>query len=161
MGSPGLNEKEEMTMARERIRLIPEEEQTEVMIRRSIETGEINQENFSQLPPEEQKLVSKVLFEIASEKVNPTIGASVLEFILFAFIRLANKKLNGMSLTAEDVEVEQSLQRILDMHQITDGKTPKKDWLFDYMKYAEEHAGEFLKNRQEHVERKKRVIGKV
>jgi hypothetical protein len=148
-------------MARERISLVPEEVKTESTIRAQILNGEITPEVFATLSAEEQSLVNKVLFQIASEKVNPNVGASVLEFVLFSFMRIATKKMNGLSLTAEDQEIEASLNRIMGLHEITDSQTPKGNWMFDYLSYAEEKAAEILRNRMEHVTRKIHTIGQV
>jgi len=148
-------------MARERFTLVTDEVKREEDIRRQIETGEMNPEVYATLSEDEKTAVSNVLFEMSSEKIEPNQGTSALEFILFGFMRIANKKLSGMSLTAEDQEVEDALKVILGNHQITDGTTPKQDWLFDYMGYAQVKSAEFLQNRAEHINRKKNTIGEV
>jgi hypothetical protein len=148
-------------MARQRFSLVPDEVKQELVLESKIRNGEINPENFHQLTPEEQKKVHEILFKIASDKVNPNIGASVLEFVVFAFMRIMNKKVNGLALTAEDLEIKKSLDRIMEMHQITNDNISKQDWYFDYMAYAEEKAQAILQNREEHVNRKRQVIGEV
>lgn len=148
-------------MARERIALVADEVKREDDIRRQIETGEMNPEVYATLSDDEKTAVSNILFEMSSEKIEPNQGTSALEFILFAFMRITNKKLAGMSLTAEDQEVEDALQTILGNHQITDDTTPKADWLFDYMSYAQAKSAEFLQNRAEHIDRKKSTIGVI
>jgi hypothetical protein len=147
-------------MARQRITLVPDEVKQETNLREQILTGEMTPEVFATLSPEEQAKVNEVLFKIASEKVDPNKGASALEFILFAFMRLVNKKLNNLSLNQEDLEVQDALNQILAMHEITN-ETPKANWLFDYMSYAQAKAQEFLENRREHVQRKLSTIGEV
>jgi hypothetical protein len=147
-------------MARERISLVPDEVKREQVLKQQLLDGEMTPEVFQTLDPEEQGLINEILFKISSEKIEPNQGISALEFILMSFIRITNKKVNGMSLTAEDQAVEDSLNRILAMHEITN-ETPKASWLFDYMAYAEYKSQEFLNNRKEHVERKKKTIGEV
>jgi hypothetical protein len=148
-------------MARQRFSLIPEDTKQEVILESKIRNGEIHADNFHELDPEEQKLVQKILFKMASEKVEPNIGASCLEFVLFAFMRLMHKQWNGIPFNEDDKAIQESLQRIMNMHQITNYQIPKQDWFFDYMAYAEEKAREILKNREEHVQRKLQVIGEV
>jgi hypothetical protein len=148
-------------MARQRFSLVPDEVKQELILESKIRNGEINPDNFHQLTPEEQKKVQEILFRIASDKVNPNIGASTLEFVVFAFMRIAYKQLKGLALTAEDQEIKESLERIMQMHQITNDNISKQDWYFDYMKYAEEKAQAILKNREEHIERKRQIMGYV
>lgn len=148
-------------MARELISLVPDKERYELTLEARVLSGEITAENFNELPEEEQKYVNSILFKMASDQIEPNQGTSAIEFILFAFMRITNKKVNGIGLTAEDREIEEGLNRILQSHQITNSQTFKKDWLFDYMQYAEVKSTEFLKNRLEHIERKKQVTGKA
>jgi|SRR5579875_1461117 len=148
-------------MARQRFSLVPDEVKQEAEIRSKIESGEINPEVYASMPVDQQAIVNNILFKIASEKVEPNQGTSALEFVLFAFMRIMNKKVNGISLTAEDQEISDALDQILSLHQITDGQTPKSEWLFDYMGYAYVKAKEFLENRKEHIQRKEQVMGTV
>lgn len=148
-------------MARERISLVPEEVKKEVTLESRIRSGEINAENFSHLSPEEQSQVNSILFKMASSKIDPNQGASALEFVLFGFIRIMNKKVNGLALTEDEKEIEASLGRITGMHEMTNSAVAKADWLFDYMQYAEVKSAEFLQNRKEHIERKTQVTGKA
>ncbi|MCY8466572.1 hypothetical protein [Bacillus atrophaeus] len=148
-------------MARERIALVPEEVKKETTLELQIRSGELDTKKYADLSEEEQKKVREILFRIASEKVDPHQGNSVLEFILFGFIRLMNKKVKGLSLTQEDKKIEERLNRILDMHDITNKEKLRSEWLFDYMDYAEKKSEEILQNRQEHVFRKTRITGKA
>jgi hypothetical protein len=148
-------------MARTRMSLISEEAQQEAILEQKIRTGELHADNFNQLSPEDQEKVNIILFKIASETINPNKGASVLEFVLFAYMRLMNKKMNGEYLNSEDVGIQDSLNRILAEHEITNTNIYRADWLFDYMDYAEYQAQEILKNRKEHIERKKSVTGQI
>ena len=148
-------------MAVQRFNLLPEEEQKKEDLVSKIKRGEINPDNFSELPEGEQEKVNDILFDMASSQIDSNEGASTLEFILMSFIRIAYKKMNNVSLNSEDVKVEESLRRILNMHQITNEKVAMKDWLFDYMSYAEYKTAQFLQNREEHIERKKNVTGEV
>lgn len=148
-------------MARERISLVPEEVKKEVTLESRIRSGEINAENFSLLSPEEQSQVNSILFKMASSKIDPNQGASALEFVLFGFIRIMNKKVNGLALTEDEKEIEASLDRITGMHEMTNPEVAKADWLFDYMQYAEVKSAEFLQNRKEHIDRKTQVTGKA
>lgn len=148
-------------MPRQRISLVPEEVKQEKTIEAKIQSGEINATNFSTLTLEEQAQVNKILFNMASKKVVPNQGASALEFTLFAFMRIMTKKMNGMSLTADEKEIETGLNNIMNLHEITNTNLAKSDWLFDYMAYAEAKAVEILANREEHITRKQQVTGQV
>jgi hypothetical protein len=148
-------------MARERISLVSDEVKQQQDLEARIRSGEINPETFAQLSPEHQLEVNNLLFKIASEKVEPNQGTSALEFILFGFMRIMNKKIHGMSLTEDEKNIEESLNRIMDAHQITNQSVEKSQWLFDYMAYAEVKSGEFLRNREEHIVRKQQVTGKA
>lgn len=148
-------------MARQRISLVNEEVKQELNLEAKIKSGEINAENFATLTADDQAKVNKTLFKMASDKINPNQGASVLEFTLFAFMRIMTKKVNGMSLTADEKEMETSLNNIMNLHEMTNTEVAKADWLFDYMGYAELKAGEILQNRKDHIARKQQVTGQV
>ena len=148
-------------MARQRISLVSDEVKQELDLESRIRSGEINPETFEQLSPEEQTQVNNLLFKMASEKVEPNQGTSALEFILFGFMRIMNKRVNGMSLTEEEKTIEESLQRIMNLHQITNVDVEKSQWLFDYMAYAEAKSAEFLRNREEHIARKQQITGQA
>jgi hypothetical protein len=150
-----------MIMARQRFSFVSDEVRQELTLEARIRSGEINAENFHELSPEEQAQVNAILFRIASDKVNPNQGASVLEFILMAHLRLMQKKLNGLALSPDEQAIEASLNRIMEMHEMTNPSIAKADWLFDYMEYAERKAEEILRNRKEHIERKRQVMGEV
>ncbi len=146
-------------MARQRISLVSDDIKQEVSIESRIRSGDINPDNFKDLSPEEQSQVNKILFKIASNGIEPNHGLSTLEFILFAFMRIMMKKINNLSLSADEKEIEKSLECIMNMHQITNAKVRKTDWMFDYMNYAEAKSNEFLNNRKDHIERKKKTTG--
>lgn len=148
-------------MARERYSLVSEDQKKALDLEARIRSGEINFENFSELSPSEQAEVNRLLFQIASEKIEPNTGASVLEFILFGFMRVISKKVKGMSLTEDEKHIEQSLNEIIDMHELSNGKVQKEDWLFDYMSYAKRNSEGILQNRKEHIDRKIQITGKV
>jgi hypothetical protein len=148
-------------MARQRISLVSEEVKSEATLESKIRSGEITADNFSELSAEEQAHVNGILFKMASEKINPNQGASAIEFTLFGFMRVMTKKIQGMSLTEDEKEIEAALNRIMGMHEITNDTVTKSDWLFDYMGYAESKAFEILGNRKEHIERKQQVTGKA
>lgn len=161
MGLRGFRKKGERIVARERIVLVPEEVKKETSLESKIRSGELDADKYASLPEEEQKKVLEILFKIASEKIDPHQGNSVLEFILFGFIRIINKKIKGLSLTQEDKKIEESLNNIFEMHDITNKNKLRSEWLFNYMSYAEKKSEEILRNRQEHVLRKTRVTGKA
>lgn len=148
-------------MARQRISLVPDEVKKQETLESRILSGEINASNFAELSPEDQKQVNQILFKMASEKVDPNVGVSSLEFLIFAFMRIANKKLNGIPLNSEDLIIQESLNQILEMHEITNDNISKENWLFDYMAYAVANAEQILENRKEHIQRKQQVTGKV
>jgi hypothetical protein len=148
-------------MARERISLISEEERSTITLEQQIRTGEMNPEVFSTLSQEEQTKVNGILFKMASEKVEPNQGTSALEFILFGFMRIMNKKITGLALSEDEKAIDESLNRIMNLHQITNEEVLKINWLFDYMGYAEMKSAEFLQNRKEHIERKAQITGNI
>lgn len=148
-------------MARERIQLVPDEILNKEALKQQLLTGEMTPEIFSTLLQPEKDQINEILFDIASEKVIPNVALSVLEFALFSFMRVMTKKMNNVSLTAEDQEIMRGLEDIMAVHEITDGVTPKANWQFDYLAYAQYNAQKFLENRKEHVERKKQTIGEV
>lgn len=148
-------------MARERISLVSDEVKQNLDLEARIRSGEINPDNFDLLSPEEQKNVNNLLFQMASKKIDPNQGASALEFILFGFMRIMMKKVNGLALSVDEKEIEASLNRIMNNHEITNQEVEKASWLFDYMGYAELKAYEFLQNRKEHIQRKTQVTGRV
>jgi len=148
-------------MARERISLVSDEIQKEEKIRNDINSGLITKDNYNNLSLEDQEKVNEILFEIAEENINLAQGVSAIEFVLFAYIRLSRKESKGLSLTAEDKLIEKELDEILDTHEITSRNVYKKDWLFDYLAYAQHAANKILQNRKEHIERKKSTTGKV
>lgn len=148
-------------MARQRISLISEEEKKEKTLKQRILEGNFTHEDFQKLSLEEQQKVNKILFDIASERVNPTIGASTLEFILFSFMRIMKKKTDNLPLNSEDLKVEEALETIMNMHQITNEHTSLDEWLFDYLAYAKKRTEEFLQNRKEHIQRKTQIMKKL
>ncbi|WP_067923557.1 hypothetical protein [Alicyclobacillus shizuokensis] len=147
-------------MAREVFSLVSDEVRQETVLRYQILNGQITPEVYATLDPDTQAKINKILFDIASEKSDPNIGASCLEFVLFTFMRLMLKRLNGEAFTDEDMGIQEGLNQILAMHEITNG-TPRSEWLFDYLLYTQAKAQDFLQNRKEHIERKKAVIGDV
>lgn len=148
-------------MARQRINLVPDDEKEEFVLTQQILNEEINTDNFNQLPIEQQEKVKQILFKMAANKIEPNMGASVLEFIVFAFMRIAYKKIKGLSLTSEDKKIEAFLERIFNLHEITNDDIYMKDWLFNYLEYAETKAVKILENRQEHIKRKKKIVGNI
>lgn len=146
-------------MARERISLVPEEVKTEKQLRSMIETGEITAENFYTLPQEEQRKVKDILFEIAASQINLAQGVSAIEFVLLSYIRIMNKKVNGLALSAEEKMIEEKLEKIYEAHEITNESVSIHDWLFDYLDYAYNTTLQVMKNRKEHISRKKKVTG--
>ncbi|ECP9029754.1 hypothetical protein FU976_08035 [Campylobacter jejuni] len=148
-------------MARERISLVADDVKQQMDLESRILAGEITSDNFNELSPDEQSQVNATLFKMASTKIDPNQGASALEFILFGFMRIMNKKINGMSLSEEEKSIEASLNRIWNKHELTNASIGKESWLFDYMAYAELKSTEFLRNRKEHIERKTQVTGKA
>jgi hypothetical protein len=148
-------------MAREKISLIPDELKEVKHIENMIQSGEINKDNFHQLSPIHQQEVNKILFDMAESQINLSQGVSAIEFVLFAYIRIMSKQAKGLALSAEDKKVEEGLNRVLELHQITDGNTSIDDWLFNYMEYAEAASVQILGNRSEHINRKREVTGNI
>lgn len=147
-------------MAREKISLVPDELKEQKQIESMIQSGEINKNNFDKLNSKEQKEVSRVLFQIAANKLKLEQGISAVEFILFSFMRITNKKVSGLPLSAEDKVIEEKLNRILEMHEITNQSMSIKDWLVDYLDYAYDTSEYVLQNRKDHIQRKKHITGK-
>ena len=147
-------------MARQRISLVSEEVKQSLNLESRIRSGEINADNFSDLPSAEQSEVNNILFNMASEKINPNQGASAIEFTLFGFMRIMTKKVQGMSLSEDEKNIEETLNRMMMFHELSNPSVRKSEWLFDYMAYAEKKEKEILGNRKEHITRKQQVTGK-
>ncbi|MDR4369791.1 hypothetical protein, partial [Bacillus cereus] len=96
-------------MARERISFVSDDVRKEETLESKILSGEINAESFKNLSEEEQLKVNQILFNMASEKINPNIGSSTLEFVLFGFMRIMNKRENGLSISVDEKEIEENL----------------------------------------------------
>ncbi|MBR3118521.1 MAG: hypothetical protein IKF29_04700 [Oceanobacillus sp.] len=148
-------------MVREHISFIPAEKKEQKQIESMIKTGEINHSNYKTLTPGQQEEVNEILFNIAESQITLSQGVSAVEFVLYAHIRLMRKKVEGIALSAQDKKIEEGLQKVLDLHEITTENIAIDDWLFDYMSYAENAAKKILKNREEHVLRKRDVTGQV
>lgn len=148
-------------MAKERITLVSDDVKRQLDLESQIRAGLITPDSFTTLSAEDQTEVNNILFKIASEQVEPNQGTSALEFILFGFMRVMMKKIQGLSLNTQDKKVEESLNRIMARHDITNQDVDMSQWLFDYMGYAELKSNEFLKNREEHIARKQQVTGRV
>ena len=146
-------------MARERIVLIPEEEQEERVIEAKIKSGEINPETFSGMSATDQSKVNGILFKIASSGIDSNQGVSALEFITLSSIRILFKLVEKRGLTEDELKMKTSLDRIFKQHELLNDEVAMADWLFDYMGYAEFKSAEILKNRKDHIERKKEVTG--
>ncbi|CDQ41797.1 hypothetical protein [Virgibacillus salexigens] len=146
-------------MTRERISLISDDDKKMQQLEDRILSGEINKNNYEQLNLTQQNEVNRILFEIAEEKINLSKGVSAVEFVLFAFIRLISKQVNGVAMTAEDKKIEAGLQKVLDLHEIYNENISMEKWLFNYMEYAETAAIKILGNREDHIQRKKGVTG--
>lgn len=145
-------------MARERINLISDHEKEIENLRLAIKNGSITKENFDSYSAGTQEKIKNVLFEISTENINANEGSSTLEFILMGFMRIAMKRMDGELLSAEDLVIQDELRSIMRLHEITNGME-RKQWLFDYMGYAEYKTAQFLKNRKDHIERKRKVTG--
>ena len=148
-------------MARKRISLVDENTRKHLTWEQKIRSGVVNPDNFHELSPDDQQKVNHVLFEMASREINPNQGSSTIEFVLFSFMRIMSKRVEGRSLNSQDLRIKASLDRIMEMHEITNTKMPIEKWLFDYMRYAEMKASSILQNRKDHIDRKKKVTGSV
>lgn len=123
-------------MTVEHFQLVPNATLEKQNLKGQILNKEITKENFGSLSSDDQLKVKDILFDISTENIDSNEGASTLEFILMAFIRLTNKKLNGESLNSEDVQIEKELNEILATHDLANG-TARKEWPFNYMSYAQ------------------------
>lgn len=146
-------------MAKERIQLVTDEVLKKTTLRAQLKNGKYSKEDYEKADPTEQRLVKDLLFDIAIEPVNPHHGASAIEFIVFAGLRLMMKKHDGVGFTEEDFKIQDQLRDILSIHELSNGEVNKDDFLFDYLDYAKYVAVGVLDNRESHIKRKVAITG--
>lgn len=146
-------------MAKERIQLVSDEVLLKTTLKAKLKSGEYTKEDYQKATQEEQRLVKDLLFDIAIEPVNPHHGASAIEFILFAGLRLMMKHHDGTGFTDEDFKIQEQLREVLAIHELSNGNVDKKDFLFDYLDYAKFVAQGVLGNREAHIHRKVAITG--
>lgn len=145
-------------MTVQKIQLVPDEILNEQNLKERVMRGEITKDNYETLSEKEQNKVKDILFDIASENVNIYHGASSLEFILIGALRIIKREMNGLPLTETDLEIKESLDRILEMHELGNENSSKENWLMDYMGYAEAKSKKFLDNRKNYINSKRSII---
>lgn len=146
-------------MAKERIQLVSDEVARKTTLRAKLKSGSYTKEDFDQADTVEKGLVKELLFDIAIEPVNPHHGASAIEFMVFAGLRLMMKKFDGVGYTQEDFEIDRQLREILKIHELSSGDVDKADFLFDYLSYAQHVATGVIANREQHIARKVAITG--
>lgn len=146
-------------MAKERIQLVSDEVLKKSSLRGQLKAGSYSKEDYDQAEAEEQRLVKDLLFDIAIEPVNPHHGASAIEFIVFAALRLMMKRFDGVGFTQEEFELEKQLRSIMEIHELSNGNVNKEDFLFDYLSYAKHMAEGVIANREAHIARKVAITG--
>lgn len=139
-------------MARERIRLVPEEEVKEKEIQFQIEENLMTNKVYEALTPEEQNKVKEVLFEMHSAPVIPPVAFSGLEFTIFGFAKLMFKMQEG-ALTEKEQLFYDRFKEFIMQHEIS---LDAGDW---YIPYAEDAMLKTKDNREEYKERKTDITG--
>ncbi|MGF0347775.1 hypothetical protein ACQR3P_29465 [Rhodococcus sp. IEGM1300] len=146
-------------MAKERIQLVSDEVARKTSLRAQLKSGGYTKEDYDKADTVEKGLVKELLFDIAIEPVNPHHGASAIEFMVFAGLRLMMKKFDGVGYTQEDFEIDRQLREILKIHELSNGEVDKADFLFDYLSYAQHVATGVIANREQHIARKVAITG--
>ena len=145
-------------MAVERIQLVPDDVLKKETLKDKVLSGEITKENFNNLTELEQAEVKDILFDMASEGINLYTGVSSLEFIMMGALRVMNKEMNHIALTETDMYIKNTLQEIMEKHELSNTNMAKEDWLMDYMAYAEGNATKILENRMNYLSQKRSII---
>lgn len=146
-------------MAKERIQLVTDEVARKTTLRAKLKNGSYTKEDYEVADDIEKGLVKDLLFDIAIEPVNPHHGASAIEFMVFAGLRLMMRKFDGVGFTEDDFKIEAQLREILKMHELSSGDVDKDDFLFDYLEYAKYMAQGVIHNREQHIARKVAITG--
>ena len=141
-------------MVRERFVFINKEEQTKLELKNQIQEGTLTKEVFDQLPKSQQEVVKDLLFEISSEKVNVFHSLSVLEFMLMASMRL---QLREGEFTEDDLKIKEAMKEFIEAHELGDASKPISEWTIDYIAYIKKQTALVIKNRSDHIERKRSI----
>lgn len=139
---------------RERFIFINKEEQTKLELKNQIQEGKLTKEVFDQLPKSEQEVVKDLLFEISSEKVNVFHSLSVLEFMLMASMRL---QLREGKFTEDDLKIKEAMKEFIEAHELGDASKPISEWTIDYIAYIKKQTALVVKNRGDHIDRKRSI----
>lgn len=147
-------------MARQRFQLTSNETLEKQQILHGIQSGTFSKEDFNDLSPEKQKEVNDLLFELSASGINLFHGTSALEFIVISALRIMFRYKENTPLSEDDRMLESFLEDILKRHELGNSDVASADWLFDYLSYAKFKTDQILLNREEHIERKRKVTGK-
>ena len=139
---------------RERFVFINKEEQTKLELKNQIQDGTLTKEVFDQLSKSEQEVVKELLFEVSSEKVNVFHSLAVLEFMLMASMRL---QLREGEFTEDDLKIKEAMKEFIEAHELGDASKPISEWTIDYIAYIKKQTALVVKNRSDHVDRKRSI----
>lgn len=142
-------------MMRERFVFINKEEESKLKIKHDLEEGKLTKEKFDQLSSEDQEIAKDLLFELASEKVNVFHSLSVLEFMIIASMRLQLKEDELTGLTEDDIKIKEAMKEFVEAHELGDTSKPISEWTIDYLAYIKKQTALVIKNRGDHIERKR------
>ena len=142
----------------ERIQLVPDDVLKKETLKDKVLSGEITKENFNNLTELEQAEVKDILFDMASEGINLYTGVSSLEFIMMGALRVMNKEMNHIALTETDMYIKNTLQEIMEKHELSNTNMAKEDWLMDYMAYSKANAVKILENRSKYLAQKHSIV---
>lgn len=140
-------------MAREIISLTTDEELQELSIRQRVQNGEIDNEVYETLTPEEQGLVRKILFETHGAPVDAPVALSAIEFTVFGLAKIFFKTQSGEDLTEKEQVFIKRFEEFANKHEIT---MDAGDW---YVPYAEENMLKAKENRAAYKQRKIDITG--
>lgn len=118
-------------------------------IKASIENGELKKDDLSKLTDEEKEMLLEMSFDIYSEAINTHRSLAALEYTLFSAIRILTLKAERKVLNEEDRKIENSLNGILNMHEITNRGLSIEDWSEDYLSYLQEVTLNTMNKRKE------------
>ena len=139
---------------RERFVFVNKEEENKLKIKHDLEEGQLTKEKFDQLSRDDQEIAKDLLFELASEKINVFHSLSVLEFMIIASMRL---QLREGEFTEDDLKIKEAMKEFVEAHELGDSSKPISEWRIDYFAYIKKQTALVVKNRSDHIDRKRSI----
>jgi hypothetical protein len=131
--------------------------EAEIEMKKRIDAGEINPENFGELTVEEQEIVKLVLFKQYSPKMKDvSVNLSAIEFCLISLAKIVDKTIDKTLLTVEEQDFFNSLITTINLNDMPINDTT--DWRFSYFDYQFRKVQD---NRNAYFNEKMNVTGTV